>query len=300
LTVIYSLIQIILTLVLVIASCQLGANAQFYLSNRDELEIPVRIVRDLAYGPNNKQGGNLLDLYLPARTNQLMPLVVWIHGGGWREGTKEPAPFFLLTKNGFALASINYRLSKEARFPAQIQDCAEALKWLSANARMYNIDKNRIGIWGGSAGGHLVALIGTARDAQAPEIMADLKQSARGVKAACDWCGPTDLTALIAKSPKSLLTQMVLDFLPQESVDVWARQASPVTYANKNCPSFLIVHGDKDNVVPIEQGRELSEMLKAKGADCSFVIAEGDGHNLASDKNVNQVLQFFRKTLKPN
>ncbi len=105
--------------------------------------------------------GNRLDLYLPPKADAPTPLVIWIHGGGWEAGNKENPPGLGLLKKGYALASLNYRLSQEAKFPAQIEDCKAAIRFLRANAKKYNLDPDHFGVWGASAGGHLVALLGT-------------------------------------------------------------------------------------------------------------------------------------------
>jgi acetyl esterase/lipase len=272
--------------------------AQLNFSDNDQEDRSVRVVRDIPYDVHNTRKGNLLDLYLPLRMKEPLPLVVWIHGGGWITGDKNIAPFALLTQRGFAVASINYRLSKEAKFPAQIQDCSAALKWLNDHASDYGIDANRIGVWGASAGGHLASLIGTARDAHTPGWANALSQSAKNVKAVCDWNGPTDLLTIISKEKNSGLAGMVFDFLPEKSVDTWAIEASPITYVTPTNLTFLIVHGDKDDVVPLEQSKKLSEMLKAKGVHCTLTILPGAGHVFATTEILNQAIQFFEKTLK--
>ncbi|MEN6334882.1 MAG: alpha/beta hydrolase, partial [Phycisphaerales bacterium] len=129
----------------------------------------LTILRDIEYVPGGHERQKL-DLYLPKTaegqpaTNSKRPLIVWVHGGAWLEGNKNGCPAVRFTADGYAVASINYRLSQHAIFPAQIQDCKAAIRWLRANADKHGIDPNRIGVWGASAGGHLVALLGTAGD----------------------------------------------------------------------------------------------------------------------------------------
>ncbi len=292
-----NLLLLVLTLLLLLASYRLGSDSKYDLPYHGKRQIAVRVIRDLSYGLDSEKEANLLDLYLPLHLRKGLPLVVWIHGGGWRMGDKNYPPFYLLTQHGFAVASINYRLSNEAKFPAQIHDCSAALSWLSKHAQEFDIDGNRIGIWGASAGGHLVALIGTARNAEGLPWADQLKQSAKNVRAVCDWAGPADLLEIMTKRRPVALAGMVSDFLPDQSKDNWARQASPTTYVSKNGPAFLVMHGDIDMVVPVEQSIELSRMLKAKGADCSLVILPGVGHILDSAKNRDKVLHFFQRTL---
>ncbi len=120
----------------------------------------VQVLRDLEY----VQGGharNRLDLYLPEKAPRPLPVILWVHGGGWTRGDKTNGPAFRFATKGYAVASMNYRFSQHATFPAQIHDCKAAVRWLRANARKYGLDADHIGAWGGSAGGHLVALLGT-------------------------------------------------------------------------------------------------------------------------------------------
>ncbi len=136
----------------------------------------VKVLKDLEYG---KAGGRamLLDLYLPEKGNQPMPLIIWIHGGAWMSGSKDnPSPALRFTADGYAVAQVGYRLSQEAKFPAQIHDCKAAVRWLRANAQKHNLDSNKFAAWGSSAGGHLVALLGTSGG------VADLEGSVNDLK----------------------------------------------------------------------------------------------------------------------
>lgn len=129
---------------------------------RPQTPAGVKAHRDLEYVPNGHER-NKLDLFVPEKADGPLPLIIWIHGGGWQNGSKDGCPPLRAgyTERGYAVASINYRLSGHATFPAQIEDCKAAIRFLRANAEKYNIDPNRIGVWGASAGGHLVALLGT-------------------------------------------------------------------------------------------------------------------------------------------
>src|SRR5580698_2811050 len=140
-----------------------------------------------------------LDLYLPA-TGTNLPLIVWIHGGGWMEGSKEQPPGLKFLNHGFALASLNYRLSQDAIFPAQLIDCKAAIRWLRAHAAENGIDPNHIAVWGASAGGHLVALLGTTGEVKEFDQGDNPGVSSR-VEAVCDWFGPTDLVQLVKSFP---------------------------------------------------------------------------------------------------
>lgn len=151
----------------------------------------VTVHRDLVYAQVGQR--NLpLDLYLPT-SDKPLPVIVWIHGGGWPTGSKGNAgPARPLVGQGYAVADVEYRLSGEAIFPAQIQDCKAAIRWLRGNAKQYNLDGDHIGVWGSSAGGHLVALLGTSGDVAEFDTAAHAEFSSR-VQAVCDWFGPTDL-----------------------------------------------------------------------------------------------------------
>jgi acetyl esterase/lipase len=162
----------------------------------------VRVVPDLEYA---RPGGKplLLDLYLPEKAAGKLPLIVWVHGGAWRAGSRKGTPAPALVPRGYAVASIEYRLSQEAVFPAQIQDCKAAIRWLRAHAKEHGLDPDRFGAWGPSAGGHLVALLGTAGDAKELEGSDGPAGQSSRVQAVCDWFGPTDFLQ-IGKFPSQL------------------------------------------------------------------------------------------------
>jgi len=130
-------------------------------ARKSALPEAVRVERNLEYVPGGHER-NKLDLYLPAMAEKPLPVVVWIHGGAWRAGSKEGCPAVGLVSRGYAVASINYRLSQHAVFPAQIEDCKAAIRFLRAAAKQYKLDPDHVGVWGASAGGHLVALLGTS------------------------------------------------------------------------------------------------------------------------------------------
>jgi acetyl esterase/lipase len=183
-----------------------------------------------------------------------------------------------LVEKGYAAASINYRLSQQALFPAQIEDCKAAIRWLRANAKKYHLDPRHIGVWGASAGGHLVALLGATggvKDLEGEE--GNLDQSSR-VQAVVDWFGPTDF-ATIGKGlsdPKSPVSRLI-GGSPQENKEK-AAKASPITYVGKDAAPTLIMHGDKDNLVPISQSEELAAALKKAGVEVTFQVVKGNGH----------------------
>jgi hypothetical protein len=155
--------------------------------------------RDLTYVENGHER-HKLDLFVPEKADAPLPLIIWVHGGGWQNGSKDGGPPLRngYTERGYAVASINYRLSGHATFPAQIEDCKAAIRWLRAHAAEYRLDARRFGVWGSSAGGHLVALLGTSGEVKEFDVGAHLDQSSR-VQAVCDYYGPMDFTVFVTK-----------------------------------------------------------------------------------------------------
>lgn len=243
-----------------------------------------------------------LDLYVPKNAQTPMPLVVWIHGGGWSKGSKANCPAIPMLKDGFAIASINYRLTDVAVFPAQIHDCKAAIRYLRANAGAYGIDPNSIGVWGASAGGHLAALLGTTNGNEELEgTIGKHTPASSDVQAVCDWFGPSDL--LLASGTRHQFKDgNPVDALLGGKKQGWmqlAELASPVTHVTKDAPPFLIMHGDQDTVVGLRQSQLLYDRLKAAGADAKLIVIKGAGHGFGrSDKAAEPVITFFQRTLK--
>ncbi len=263
----------------------------------------VKILEDLEYGRANGRP-MLLDLYLPENNGQPLPLIVWIHGGAWVAGSKnDRSPALQFLGEGYAVAQVGYRLSPEAKFPAQIHDCKAAVRWLRANAAKYKLAPDRFVAWGASAGGHLVALLGTSGDLAALEgTVNDLKESSR-VQAVVDWFGPTDFLHIgepesdirhnAPDSPESrLLGGSVLENRDK------AAQASPITYVSKDAPPFLIMHGERDRTVPFNQSELLYEALKKAGADVTFVPVKGAGHGFGGPNAIGPVREFLKRCSK--
>jgi len=274
-----------------------------------QLPPKAQAFHDLSYVPDGHNPAQTLDLFLPtAPQNKDKPIhvVVWIHGGGWSMGDKTMGPFFPLLSNGFAVASINYRLTREATFPAQIYDCKAAIRWLRAHGSEYNLDTSKIGVWGGSAGGHLVALLGTSCGVAALEGDLGNAKYSSDVQAVCDWYGPSDLTTILAQARQinednphppahGPVTRLLGGRDPEK-----AKAASPITYVTAKAPPFLIMHGDKDKVVPLAQSQELEEALKKAGVDVTLEVIAGGGHGgqgFTQETN-KSVLNFFKKNLQ--
>ncbi len=262
-----------------------------------------RTYKDLPYVSGSHNRAQTLDLYLPPPGSRPCPLIIWIHGGAWLAGNKGECPPALFLPEGFAAASVNYRLSQEAAFPAQIHDCKAAVRFLRTSAGRFHIDPERIGVWGSSAGGHLAALLGTTGDRLEMEgDSGNLKASSR-VQAVCDWCGPTDLVSAPKQCPPdnrmsfSGKSSPVYPFMGGAMDKHSLSIASPVTYVSASTPPFLIMHGDRDDIVPKAQSEELYGLLKKAGADVSLAIVQGGGHAFGGPSQFEAVLKFFKRTL---
>jgi len=271
---------------------------------RGRLPEGVTVLRDVNYvtGGHERQK---LDLYLPKTENNL-PLIIWIHGGAWRGGSKEnPRPIQYLS-DGYALASINYRLSQHAIFPAQIEDCKAAVRWLRANAEKYKIDPNRFAAWGESAGGHLVAMLGTTGNVKVFDVGEKLKFSSR-IQAVVDCFGPTDFLQMDAHrieggvvhiGPGTGEAQLIGGAVEENKEK--AAKANPINYITKDDPPFLIIHGDADPLVAHHQSELLEAALKKANVPVNFYTVKGGGHGGFRDPNVPILIKdFLDKNLKP-
>ena len=238
----------------------------------------VTVKRDIAYveGGHERQK---LDIYSPkAKGEKPLPLVVWIHGGGWAKGSKDGiGNCAWVLEEGYALASVGYRLTDAAIFPAQVDDCKTGIQWLKDHAEDYGYDPDRIVVWGSSAGGHLVSMLGTTGD---PD---DASDDLQGI---IDWFGPSELltmqkertlpTQLNADAPDSFESRLIGGTL-QENPDK-AREASPLTHVTVDDTPFLIMHGTRDALVPLVQSQRLQEALEEVGVSAQLEILEGAGH----------------------
>jgi acetyl esterase/lipase len=256
--------------------------------------------RDLAYVKDGHER-HKLDLYLPNKTPGPLPVIVWVHGGAWLAGSKDHCPAASFVPRGYAVASINYRLSQHAKFPAQIEDCKAALRWLRANAKKYNLDPERFGVWGASAGGHLVALLGTSGGVKELEGKGgNLEQSSK-VQCVVDWFGPTDFTKMGGRHdrPGSPEARLIGGPVPENKDR--AAKANPITYVRKGAPPFLIMHGDRDETVPFNQSQLLAAALVKVAAEVHFVPVAGAGHGgrgFNSPASRRLVTEFFERHLK--
>jgi acetyl esterase/lipase len=228
------------------------------------------------------------------------PLLVWIHGGAFAGGDKAENEQIWdeLMERGFAVATVNYRLSGDAKWPAQITDCKAAIRFLRAHARDYNLAPGQIGVWGSSAGGHLAALVGTSGGEKKFDVGEYLDHSS-AVQCVIDLFGPIDFEKMPRpgdpNSPEARMWGR-----PTAAAPDLAREANPLTYISEGTPPFLIFHGDADTVISIDQSRLLQAALQKAGAPSEFIILPGVGHSHVAvwQKERERICAFFSKYLR--
>lgn len=272
----------------------LGAGGLILLSlaqpRPESLPRGVRILRDVAYVEHGSPE-QTLDLYLPP-SPAVRPLAIWVHGGGWIEGSKADPLVISFVSDGYALASVDYRLAPGARYPAQLEDCKAAVRWLRANAFEYGLDERRFAAMGSSAGGHLAALLGTTGHVRDFDVGQHLNESSR-VDVVVDFFGPTELTGTVSTA----LARYVEELLggPPWEREREARRASPLTWVAKDAAPFFIVHGDADDVVSLEDSLRLRDALARAGVPVTFHKVIGGGHGSAT---VREALPSARRFLR--
>jgi acetyl esterase/lipase len=257
----------------------------------------------------------VVDIYMPPKKGGPKPLVMYIHGGGWVAGhtrhsgalSNFPAVLAKLASEGFVVASLEYRLSGEAPFPAQLQDSRAAIRFLKASAGQYGIDPARVGVWGGSAGGHLAALTALS----CGDTSLDPAPAAPGsecVQAAVTWYGVFDFKSMLARGVDSTAENGLLRCTPANCTEQAIEAVSPSSYVGAKDPPFLLIHGETDVVVPVAQSRDVEAKMKAAGmaveaiyipgVDHSFVGATAAETRAATLKATNATFDFFHRTLK--
>lgn len=247
--------------------------------HRDQPSLP-------AAGPRQR-----FDIYLPAGCADAgMPLVVWIHGDSWRDGSRADCPIVWLADGGYAVASVGYRLTDTATFPAQLDDCRSAIAEIRRNAEVWGIDRDRIAVVGSGAGGHLAALVGLAG---APESR---------VAAVCTVAAPMHLASLGPEHERPMSAASLLVGGPLAEFREAALRASPVSHVSSDDPPCLVMHGDRDASIPSEQGFKLDAALRAAGVESTLVVLEGTGHQVPLDRSSpagRSLLEFLDRSLGP-
>ncbi|GAB5404940.1 MAG: hypothetical protein Aurels2KO_31710 [Aureliella sp.] len=249
----------------------------------------------------------LLDIYFPTKVeNKKLPLVVWIHGGAWRAGSKAKVPVTRWLDEGFAIASVEYRLSPEARFPAQVHDIKAAIRFLRQSASKYQLDEERFVIAGASAGGHLAALVGVTNEhVELEGSVGDVKESSR-VQAIVSFYGASNLETILSQSTEHGLSvrvpalKLLLGGLPSEVTGL-ARLASPVRHVDTNDPPLLLIHGDADPQMPPEQSDELHARYKKYGLRSELFVVEGGEHGgsqFYTQKRLASLASLLKESLR--
>ncbi len=249
-----------------------------------------------------------MDIYYRQHGDILMPTVVYVHGGGWYSGDKTcgagQRDIPELVAHGYLVAAIDYRLAPRFKFPAQIEDVKCAIRFLRANADTYSIDPARIGIFGDSAGGHLAALAGVTDYSSGFGVSGGYYDQSDGVQAVVDMFGPADLT-LTYQQNNSMHIEHVFGTIDPLSPII--KQASPVTYVSDDAPPFLILHGEQDNEVRLEQSEILYQRLTAANVPVSLIVVSNSGHGLEPvggtafpnrHEITRLIVDFFDKYLK--
>ncbi|NGZ74697.1 alpha/beta hydrolase [Saccharibacillus alkalitolerans] len=272
---------------------------------------------DMPY--HHESAAQKLDIYLPRqrRSEGAAPVIVSIHGGAFKEGDKADSQVYPVLKSlerGYAVVSINYRLSGEAKFPAQIHDVKTAIRWVKSNADKYGFDKKKIAVWGASAGGHLAALAGTSGRNRVLEDTSTGEENVDPcVQAVVDWFGPTDFLSMdqlfmesevrslqnhaAPDSPESLLLGRPIGEAPH-----LARAANPEMHITPGAPPFYIQHGTLDPLIPVRQSVLLADKLEVAigGGNVRLELLEGAGHGgpeFESSENVEKILDFLDEVL---
>lgn len=254
---------------------------------------------------------HLLDIYLPPNARANTPLIIWVHGGAWMLNDKYADMNYMkntiraFIDSGYALASIDYRFSTTAPFPAQIQDCNQAVEFLYEHAAQYKLDANRIALIGFSAGGHLVSLLGLSHNNHVQSFYTNGSNPKFNIRCVLDFYGPSDLIA-ISSNPDTTINNrnspvsILIGATPVERPDL-AKNASPATYVDKNDPPFLIVQGEKDESVPNTQSKLLHGWLTVNNVKNEIIIVPGAPHygEMFDQEWIRKkVMQFLSETMK--
>lgn len=248
------------------------------------------------------------EIAYPTNAPKPMPAIIFIHGGGWKGGSPNPSQLVPIVRAGYFGASIEYRLSAAAKWPAQIEDCKLAVRWLRANAEKYGVDPNRIGVWGESAGGHLVACLATMGDEKQFEGDGGYPGVSSKVQAVVDFYGPSDFTNPANYSKQATgYTKDLMGGDYEQNPDLW-KSGSPVYFVKAGDPPMLLVHGDADGLVPLAQSQVLDAALTKAGVPHELIVVKNGGHGFRpkpgttidpSKEDINKaVFAFFDKYLR--
>lgn len=241
--------------------------------------------RDVAYDDDHP--AQVMDVYL-AKSERPTPAMVYIHGGGWRAGSKSRIPGWLqqfVADGTLSVISVEYRFTDVKTHPAQVNDCLRAIQFVRANAEKWNIDPTKIGVTGGSAGGHLTAYVALHDDAKKADSADPVEQQSSRVACAVSFAGPTDWSLLKEIDHKHPAYRQLIGYEPRtpagELDKKLMQSVSPITFASQDDPPIMQVHGDNDDIVPIEHAQNLHEKLQEVDVTSELVVIPGGNHGVA-------------------
>ncbi len=289
---------------LALMACLTGSAAA--QSNGGDGAAGMRVERDIGFAVVD-ESELALDLYLPDGVED-PPLIIWVHGGAWRFGSKDSVGAVDLVRHGFAIASVSHRLSSVAAFPAQVHDLKAAVRFLRANSERLGFDGSRIAISGASSGAHLAALVAVTNGSTAHEgTLGDFTRTSSDVQALVSYFGASNLLTILDQSTPFGLSVRVpaLELLlggPLEEREDLARLASPVHYVDAGDPPMYLLHGDQDPQMPISQTHELHGAARKAGIDVVFDVVHGARHGgeaFYTPERIAAVAAFLRTALNP-
>jgi acetyl esterase/lipase len=241
--------------------------------------------KDIPYDVQDKS--QILDVYL-ADSDKPAPVMVYFHGGGWRAGSKNRIPAYLSKANAegwLAVVSVEYRFTDVATHPAQVDDCARAIQFIRYKSKEWNMDTSRMGVTGGSAGGHLAAYVALQDDEEDPNSDDPVSRQSSRVSFAIPFAGPTDWTLLATIPHNHPAYRQLIGYEPgtpfKELSTHLVKDVSPVSFATKDDPPMLIVHGDADSIVPFEHAKALEHALHQVCVPVEIHVVKGGKHNIA-------------------
>jgi acetyl esterase/lipase len=300
-----SLIAVGIAAILILGLMLLAVQAQEDTRSQPEAQNEKsRFVGGILFG----KGGETelkFDLAMPKEGEGPFPAIICLHGGGWVSGQRQQMKGTLeaMSLRGYVAISPDYRLAPQHRFPAQIEDCKAAVRWVRAHAQEYRINPDKIGVFGFSAGGHLACLLGVTDKEDGLEGKGGNAEQSSAVQAVVSFFGPTDFTKPVWSD--KVIERHLKPFLggtAEEKADVY-RRASPLTYAGKNAPPCLFVHGTTDDIVPIQQSEEMVKKLRQAGVSARLIEVVGEGHGWGWSHehrltSIADMMNFFDEPLK--
>jgi acetyl esterase/lipase len=258
---------------------------------------------DIAYDDDHKS--QCVDVYL-AKSDKPTPAMIFIHGGGWRAGSKKNVPRWLkafVTEGRLSVVSVEYRFTNVETHPAQVNDCLRAVQFVRHNAKKWNIDEKRLGVTGGSAGGHLSAYVALHDDAANAKSDDPVERHSSRVACAVSFAGPTDWSLLSTIEHRHPAYRQLIGYEPgTPAADLAARlikDVSPISFVSKDDPPIMQVHGDKDAIVPLAHASILHKKLEAAGVTSELVVIPGGNHGVSGARGdtAKRPTDFVRRHL---